>query len=143
MRGLAIGSTTMAAALAACSGHSAKARDAAIDTAPRPDAAPDAHFGAQTVFPVDCATGTPAASFYATDGVNTTYFPGPSATIAVGDVVQFTMSITHNVGPGPGPSDTGLRVDFMETACLKFTAAGPFNFQCTTHAFYGLVTVTN
>jgi plastocyanin len=126
-------------AAAACGSKSAQ-HDAAIDAPKLPDAAPDAHFGAQTVFAVDCSTVTPDAMVHTVDGVNTTYFP-PQTTIAAGQVVQFMDSITHDVAAGHGSSDLGLAVDFDETKCLRFTVPGTYNFLCTTHAFYGQIVV--
>ena len=90
---------------------------------------------------VDCSTITPDAVVYASDGNMTNYFP-PSTSIKVNQVVEFMMPITHNVAPGPGPSDLGMNVAFQQTSCLKFTVAGPFGFHCTTHTFRGIVNVT-
>jgi plastocyanin len=38
-------------------------------------------------------------------------------------------------------TDPGLVVNFSETKCLKFTAAGTYGFYCGPHGFSGTVTV--
>jgi len=71
---------------------------------------------------------------------NDSSYTPTASTVSVGGVVKFVMAADHNVAPFPG-NDAGLVVDFGETACLKFTAAGTYRFQCTTHTFQGTVTV--
>ncbi|MBL8621867.1 MAG: hypothetical protein JNK64_11205 [Myxococcales bacterium] len=105
--------------LAACGGDDA---GTPIDAAP------------SSVMTVACGTSTPVATFTAP---SFTAFSPTSATIAVGDVVEFQMPAAHNA-----VSTTGLfRVDFGVTACLKFTAAGTFPFKCEPHQFTGTVVV--
>lgn len=66
-----------------------------------------------------------------------------TTTIAVGGVVKFIMSTTHNVVPNPiAPmSDPGTTVDYGETKCLRFDQAGAFGIYCATHSFAGTITV--
>jgi plastocyanin len=64
------------------------------------------------------------------------------ATINVGDVVRFTMPGFHSAVSGPpGQPDGIFRVDFNQTACLQFTAAGSFPFYCDPHQFTATITV--
>jgi plastocyanin len=78
------------------------------------------------------------------DGAGTTADPfkfDPNAlTIAVGDTVEFMMPSIHNVVPDTG-GDSGLKVNFSETKCLKFKAAGDYSFHCGPHGFKGTITV--
>jgi|JI9StandDraft_1071089.scaffolds.fasta_scaffold59177_3 plastocyanin len=108
-----------AVTLAACGGDDA---GTPVDAAPA------------TVMSVACGASTPAATFTAP---SFTAFSPTSATIAVGDVVEFQMPAAHNA-----VSTTGqFRVDFGTTACFKFTAAGSFPFKCEPHQFIGTVVV--
>ena len=66
----------------------------------------------------------------------------PSATtISVNQIVKFTNSSAHDVAPTGASTDTGLRVGFGATKCLRFTKAGTFGFKCTPHGFTGSITV--
>jgi plastocyanin len=122
---------------AASTGDAARAIDAAPIDAPPIDARPiDAPPSPVTVVAVTCpASGVPVV---ATSGFS---FSPASTTIAVDGIVKFTMPSSHNVVPATGPTDDGLRVDFNETKCLKFTKAGTFNFKCQPHGFTGSITV--
>jgi plastocyanin len=52
------------------------------------------------------------------------------------------MPSNHSVVPDTSAeTDTGLRVGFSETKCLKFTVAGTFHFKCDPHGFMGTITV--
>ena len=105
-----------------------------IDAGPRPDAAP------ATVMKVACPSA-PDAMVTSSNINNSSYTPRMT-TINVGQVVQFVMSSAHNVAPSlAGMTDSGLVVDFGETACLMFTKAGTFDFYCTVHEFTGTVVV--
>lgn len=76
--------------------------------------------------------------------VNTTdAFMPMNTTISVGGTVKFVMSTMHNVEPNPiaAMSDPGTRVDYGETKCLKFSAAGTYGIYCATHSFAGTITV--
>ena len=69
------------------------------------------------------------------------FMPG-TTTISAHGIVKFAMSPSHNVGPDMTmPSDPGLHVGFGQTACLEFDQAGTFHFQCTVHAFRGMIIV--
>jgi plastocyanin len=93
--------------------------------------------GANKVVTVAC-TGTPKM-VATTDGVN--MFSPAATSIAVGEMVEFKTSATHNVIPGLAPSDPGLTVGTSADVCLKFTAAGTYNFICQFHGFKGTITV--
>jgi len=68
-------------------------------------------------------------------------FMPKDSTISVGQIVKFEMDTFHDVGPLSGSDDPGLKVGLGKTVCLKFTAAGTYNFRCTIHGFTGSVTV--
>jgi plastocyanin len=105
-----------------------------IDAGPRPDAAP------ATVMKVACPS-TPDAMVTSSNLNSSSYTPRMT-TINVGQIVQFVMASAHNVAPSlAGMTDSGLVVDFGETACLMFTKAGTFDFYCTVHDFTGTVVV--
>jgi plastocyanin len=66
----------------------------------------------------------------------------PSAvSIAVGQIVKFTMPGSHDVEPNRAMSDPGLSVGFGETKCLMFSRTGTFGFHCGPHQFIGTVVV--
>jgi len=110
----------------AAPGIDAPAIDAAIDAAPTPS----------SVVTVACpASGVPVVVT-----VGRSFSPA-STTITVDGIVKFTMPGDHNVVPDRAPTDDGLRVDFNETKCLKFTKAGTFNFKCEPHGFTGSIKV--
>jgi plastocyanin len=95
---------------------------------------------AATVMEVSC-TGITANAMVTTSESTSSYSP-MATTITVGQVVKFTTSFTHDVKPNSlSHSDPGLLVGFNKTACLKFTAAGVFNFLCSNHGFVGTITV--
>jgi plastocyanin len=93
--------------------------------------------GANKVTTATC-TGTPKV-VTVVDGTDA-YMP-MSTTISTGDMVEFKTSVTHNVIPGLAPSDPGLMVGFSADVCLKFTAAGTYNFVCQNHGFKGTIVV--
>jgi plastocyanin len=65
-----------------------------------------------------------------------------ATTVAVNAVVKFVMPGSHNVIPDNSTStDAALVVNFSETKCFKFTAAGTYGFLCAPHGFKGTVTV--
>jgi len=106
------------------------------DGAATPDApsGTDAPVVASNIETVNCAAGEPEVM--ATTGM---YVPA-ATTIAVDGVVKFIMPSTHNVVPNPG-ADANLKVNFSETKCLKFKAAGNYSFRCGPHNFMGSITV--
>jgi plastocyanin len=131
--------------VAACGNDAAKVdapvpKDAPKVDAPKPDAKIflDAAIDAPppTVLAVDCATAVVSANV--TTG-NMVYAP-EATTIQVGQIVKFTMPSEHDVFPSGAMIDSGLKVDFGATACLKFTAPGTFGFMCLAHGFTGTVT---
>lgn len=74
-----------------------------------------------------------------TDG--TFKYQPAATTITAGQIVKFVMDSSHDVAPKTTSDDSGLRVGFGQTKCLKFTTAGTFNFKCTPHGFSGSITV--
>jgi hypothetical protein len=115
---------------------------ASIDGPPR-DAAIDALPDAPTLVQrVVCPTPPPQNT------VTTSNFMFTPATVnvVVGDIVRFMPENIHRVVPHmTKPSDSGMNSGSTgEVRCLKFTAAGPFYYQCGPHpSMEGLVTVTN
>jgi plastocyanin len=91
---------------------------------------------------VACAGATIAATVMMADGTNQyTYSTTTAPTIAVGGIVEFKTSGTHDVNPSLNTnSDPGLKVTFNKDVCLKFTEAGTFTFFCSVHLFTGTVT---
>src|ERR1043165_4791726 len=86
---------------------------------------------------------TPCAGESATvtaDNASFAYMP-KDTTITMGQIVKFVMPSTHDVAAKTSTDDPGLRVNFNQTKCLRFTATGTFNFKCTPHGFTGSVTV--
>src|SRR5690349_10225609 len=75
-----------------------------------------------TVVMVDCNSTAAAATVTMNDMVDA-YMPMAS-TIAMGQVVKFVTSATHNVEPNTSAAmtDPGLSVGFSQTKCLRFTA---------------------
>ncbi len=119
-------------AIAACGGGG--------DPTPADSAAPtDGAAPVATVMTVTC-DGTESAT---TSSEAQFAFDPPNVTIAVGQVVKFISGGPHNVIPGAAPTDPGLRLPTKgATGCLKFTAAGTFNFKCEPHpSMKGSVTV--
>jgi plastocyanin len=110
-------------ALTACSGGGDPAMPSGDDT-PAIDAAP------ATVMVATCAGGEMAVE--STGGFR---FAPASVTISVGQSVSFTNASVHSVVPSPTlPTDSGLHAPAGATTCLKFTAAGTFNYQCSPHS---------
>lgn len=95
---------------------------------------------AAKVVAVTCPA-TPAATVTTVNSTDA-YMP-MNTTISVGGVVRFVMSSGHNVEPNPiaPSSDPATRVDFGETKCLRFDAAGTYGIYCSTHSFAGTITV--
>lgn len=100
----------------------------------------DGSGSAAKVVAVTCPA-TPAATVM-TVNLTDSFMP-MNTTISVGGVVKFVMATTHNVAPNPiAPmSDPGTVVNFGETKCLRFDAAGAYGIYCTTHSFAGTITV--
>lgn len=123
-------SLALALALAACGGGG--------DDPPAGVDAPSDDAQSATVVEVTC-DGSEVATVVTQAASK---FDPMSTSIAVNDVVKFEMDPSHDVAPHLSlPSDPGIRVDFGETKCLRFTQAGTFNFFCTSHGFAGSVTV--
>ncbi len=135
----------LASAAACSSEHTAPdapaAHDAArlVDAPPHPIDALGIDAPPATVVVVDCATVTPAASVIT---MSFAYVP-MSVSIAIGQVVKFTLEAEHDVAPDPAAAmtDSGLRLNFGDIGCLKFTAPGTFGYECLAHSFKGSVTV--
>ena len=95
---------------------------------------------ANTVSEVSPCPGTPDA-VVTTENTSFAYMP-QATTITQGQVVQFVLSSDHDVAPNTQVNtDPGLRVNFGQTKCLRFTATGTFGYKCTPHGFVGTVTV--
>lgn len=91
-----------------------------------------------TVMSVTC-DGTEVEEVETTGGFR---FSPMAVTISVGDVVKFTNSSQHSVVPGASPTDPGMTATFNTSTCLKFTAAGTFNYKCNPHSsMTGTITV--
>jgi len=108
--------------LAACGGDDTSGTD--------PDAAPVT----SDVTEVSCGGATIAATI-TTTGFN--YSP-TSATISVGEIVQFSPSSTSHDVNGDDP---GLTVGLGGDKCFSFDAAGTYGFHCTPHGFQGSIVV--
>ena len=93
--------------------------------------APDAEVGVDNVTEVSCTGATIAATI--TTGAGT-YSP-TSATISVGEIVEFTPASTHDVNG----DDPGLTVPFGGDLCFSFDTAGTYGFHCSAHGFQGTV----
>lgn len=88
---------------------------------------------AASVVRVDCAGATIAATVAA---------PGfafePQATmISAGQVVQFTMPVSHNAVSDEGMFTAG----FNASTCFRFDAARTYPFHCEPHGFTGTIVV--
>lgn len=123
----------MCVALAACGG------DDGGGGGGNPDApgSGSADAPAATVVEVNPCPATPDATVITQ---NFDYSP-KMTTISQGQVVQFMLESSHDVAPLPPMTDSGLRVGFGQTKCLRFTQAGTFNFKCTPHSFTGSIIV--
>ncbi len=118
--------TLVLSALAACGGDDPPADSSGGGDAP-----------ASTI-----ETVTPCAGEIATVMTTTAFSYMPKdTTITAGQIVKFVMDPTHDVAPKTAADDSGLRVGFGATKCLKFTTAGVFNFKCTPHGFAGSIIV--
>jgi plastocyanin len=134
---LARKSVVLLVSLVACGGSGSPGNS---DAPARIDAAIDAPPAPATVMAVACPA-TPDAMVTSSNSNDASYTPS-TTTITVGQIVKFVMSSSHNAQPLPGAmSDSGLAVNFGQTACLNFTKAGTFNFYCTVHTFQGVVVV--
>lgn len=99
------------------------------------------------VEPVDpCPDVSMIKATFTTD--NSFKFIPEQDTIAVGEIVQFTATNSHPIGPIPGDpnSDSGIVVPVGPAGadgvkCFKFPQAGTYRFQCTPHMFKGTLTV--
>lgn len=110
--------------LAACGGGG--------DDPPTDSAAPQSTIEAVNPCAGEAATVTTTTAFM--------YMP-QATTINAGEIVKFVMDLSHDVAPRTTQDDSGLRVGFGQTKCLRFTTAGTFNFKCTPHGFTGSITV--
>lgn len=93
-----------------------------------------------TVQTVDCATNAPTT----TVSTQNFMFAPAAVTINVGQIVKFVLEDAHDLAPdsGAGMTDSGLTTATGATACLKFTTAGTFHYECGIHnSMKGSVTV--
>ena len=93
---------------------------------------------------VDCSTiQTPAATVTALSSA----FTPTTVTIPVNGVVRWTSAsaLAHTVTSGTAPSADGKFNESLNTngssVCLKFTAAGTYNYYCTFHYAMGMTGV--
>ena len=99
--------------------------------------------GTSSVAVVDCSTVTPAATVTA---LSSSFAPA-TVTIPVNDVVKWTSASTlaHTVTSGTRRSADGKFNESLNTngssVCLKFTAAGTYNYFCTFHYAMGMTGV--
>jgi len=102
------------------------------------DATPDAP-AATGVTEVSCTGATIASEVTASTGM----FTITDTTIAVNDIVRFTMPASHSAVSGtvPGTPDGKFTVALNTTKCLRFTIAGTYPFYCNPHLFTGSLTV--
>jgi plastocyanin len=127
----------LVAATAACSSSTTKA------DAPKGSGS-DATGGASTVNVVANCTGVAAADIattITTDNTNNVFTPA-TATITHGQYVKFTTTGDHNFQNQPGAASTSTfnsGSPGAQTACLQFTAAGSFPFECVVHASIGML----
>lgn len=93
---------------------------------------------ASSVMVVTCPA-QPAATFT----TQLSSFSPSTASISVGEIVQFVSTSTHPIGPLPGSAETdpGISVAEGQTKCLKFMASGTFKFICKVHSYLGTLTV--
>lgn len=103
-----------------------------------PDAAVTIDAPTSSVTEVTCPSA-PDATVITTDNLNR-YQP-QMTTITAGQVVEFQTSLEHDVAPLPPMTDPNLVVGFNKTVCLRFDAAGTFQFKCVPHGFTGTITV--
>ena len=116
--------------------------DAAVPDADpdQPDATPPPDAEPSSVVEVTCAGATIAVTVTA-PGFDYAFAPDDGApadeyTIAVDDIVRFTMPGNHNAASGPPNAPDGqFLTDFAETKCFQFTEAGNYPFHCTPHDF--------
>ncbi|MBS1123680.1 MAG: Copper binding protein, plastocyanin/azurin family [Deltaproteobacteria bacterium] len=125
-------SLVMLLAVAACGGG-----DPAPAGVDAPAGGVDAPAAVATVTEVTPCTGE-TITVETTGGFR---FSPKDSTITVNQIVKFVNDPTHDVAPSGSMTDSGLRVGFGATKCLKFTKAGTFNFKCTPHGFTGSITV--
>jgi plastocyanin len=112
---------------------------ACSDSGGTPDAKqPDAP-GASSVVTVTCPA-SPAATVTTSESDITKYMPS-ATTINQGQIVNFTMSISHDVTPAATGGDPNLRVAKGQEKCFMFTQTGTYRFFCTPHGFAGMVIV--
>lgn len=93
-----------------------------------------------TVMTVDCATNAPTT----TVSTQNFKFAPDAVSISSGQVVKFILEDAHDLAPdsGAGMTDSGLVAATGATACLKFTTAGTFHYECGIHnSMKGTVTV--
>ena len=98
---------------------------------PMPDAPPTA-----SIVLVDPCPATPDLTIMTL----ATAFDKPSSTITQGQVVKFISTSSHPIKAKTG-TDATLSVPAGQTRCFRFTMAGTYSFQCTTHSYAGMITV--
>jgi hypothetical protein len=91
---------------------------------------------AVTLSVVDPCPGTPDATIMTLADK----FAPAATTISQGQVVRFVSTSNHPVKAKAG-TDATLVIPEGATKCFRFTAAGTYNFSCTTHGYSGTITV--
>jgi len=111
---------------------------AAACSSDAPDPGVDAAPPSGTIMTVTC-DGSETMTIESTGGFR---FSPNNATITVGQSIKFVNGPTHSIVPTGSTPDDGFNVGFGATACLKFTAAGTFNYRCNPHtSMTGAITV--
>lgn len=140
------------AALAACGGSNTNPIDAAAKHDGRPadgprgtDAphadAPPADASMSTVNVVANCTGVAAGDIATTITTSGFVFSPSTATIPAGKYVKFTTTGPHNFQNQSGaPANATFNSGPLgpQTACLQFTVAGSYPFECIAHVNMGM-----
>ena len=94
-----------------------------------------------TVHVVPNCTGVATTDIGATVITSGFTFNPTTPTIAAGQYVKFTTTSNHNFQNQPGaPPDAMFSsgAPGAQTACLQFTVAGTYPFECVVHASMGM-----
>jgi plastocyanin len=94
-----------------------------------------------TVNVVANCTGVAMGSIAANITTSGLTFSPATATITAGQYVKFTTTGFHNFQNQPGAPPTATFVSGpagAQTACLQFTVAGSYPFECVIHAGMGM-----
>lgn len=130
----------VAAALVACGGSSSSPDAPVSHDAPGRDA-PGADAAQSTVKVVADCTGVAATDIGTSITTSGDTFSPSTATIAAGKYVKFTSTGPHNFQNQTGaPTNATFNsgTPGPHTACLQFTVAGSYPFECVVHVNMGM-----